>query len=221
MNISVSKGEGVPQTLLKRGPQGEYQVILTASDRRWAQFAFQFSHELCHILSNYDIHSQSVIGTHTGAHQATPTQWFEETLCEMASLYCLRQMATEWTSSAPYPDLTDYASALQEYAHGRLTDSRRQLPPTLDLRDWFKCNQPALAKDPYLRDMNGLVANQLLPLVENNHEYWGALNYLNIREPNPSHTMEQVLRIWHVDCPPDLAGFVDEVSELLGLNFSR
>ena len=68
--------------------------------------------------------------------------------------------------------------------------------------------------------MNGVVANQLLPLVENNHEYWGALNYLNIQEPNQGRTMEQLLTNWQVDCPLGLVGFVEEVGRMLGVNLT-
>nr|MCS5632398.1 hypothetical protein [Pirellulaceae bacterium] len=80
--IMVQRNKSGPITLYRRGQGNEYIVQLDTSDRAWAQLAFQFAHEFCHVICNYrDVTNQQL--------------WFEETLCECASLYALRQMATE------------------------------------------------------------------------------------------------------------------------------
>ncbi|MCU0973901.1 MAG: hypothetical protein MUF80_08120, partial [Burkholderiales bacterium] len=43
-----------PQVLYEKSPTGEYVVQLSARDRRWAQYAYQFAHEFCHVLANFD-----------------------------------------------------------------------------------------------------------------------------------------------------------------------
>lgn len=52
--IRVVPGGTNPAVLFEKGPGGEYLVELSARDGRWYLFAYQFSHELCHIYSNYD-----------------------------------------------------------------------------------------------------------------------------------------------------------------------
>src|SRR5262245_48659197 len=48
--IDVSRSTATPITLFQRGPKGELRVKLNVEDRRWAQFAFQFGHEMGHIV---------------------------------------------------------------------------------------------------------------------------------------------------------------------------
>ena len=64
-----------PIVLFKRGPRGG-SSLLNTSDRYWCQYAFQFAHEIGHILCRYKDGDST-------------NKWFEETLCETASLYAL------------------------------------------------------------------------------------------------------------------------------------
>src|SRR5439155_16401228 len=81
--IEVSRSEAGPITLYKRGPRGEIRVRLDVEGRQWAQFSFQFGHEVCHILCG-------------NVEFENPNLWFEETLCEAASLHVLGRMAESW-----------------------------------------------------------------------------------------------------------------------------
>ena len=69
--------------------EGPFVVQLTARDRKWSKFAYQFSHEFCHLLSGHD------------RLRDNPNQWFHESLCELASVFTLRQMAKQWLISPP------------------------------------------------------------------------------------------------------------------------
>src|SRR5512136_1084501 len=42
-----------PITLYERAPNGRIRVQLSAHDRYWAQFVYQFGHEFIHVLSDY------------------------------------------------------------------------------------------------------------------------------------------------------------------------
>ena len=77
--LVVVKGEHGPITLFARNDQGESVVRLDTGQTYWAQYAYQFSHELCHVLCKCE-------DDHRG------NLWFEETLCETASMYCMRQI---------------------------------------------------------------------------------------------------------------------------------
>ena len=58
-----------PIVLFERGPNNEYQVKLSAKDNAWDKHSYQFSHEYCHIRTNYMNGNQK-------------SKWFEETICE-------------------------------------------------------------------------------------------------------------------------------------------
>ena len=52
--ILVVHDQRIPRTRCKKSANGEHVIQLTAQNRRWAQFAFQFGHEFFHVLSNYE-----------------------------------------------------------------------------------------------------------------------------------------------------------------------
>src|SRR5262245_61871033 len=95
--IEVSRSSTTPITLFQRGPAGELRVRLNVEGTYWAQFAFQFAHEMGHVVCGFE-------------EYPNPNQWFEETLCETASLFVLGRMAERWKTRPPWPNWKDYAS---------------------------------------------------------------------------------------------------------------
>jgi len=91
--IVVTHTHRQPMALYDKGPGGEYQVHLHARNRRWHEYVYEFAHELCHIMSNYE--------ENVGADTTRYNQWFEETLCETASLHTLKSVAETWEANAP------------------------------------------------------------------------------------------------------------------------
>jgi hypothetical protein len=77
-----------PEINSKRTPGGRIAMVLSARDTHWAQYSFQFAHEFCHALANYANSSRQTIPDTSNANL-----WFEESLCETASLFCLRAMS--------------------------------------------------------------------------------------------------------------------------------
>jgi hypothetical protein len=78
--------KGGPIVLYQRGPGGAYRVRLDTGSTYWCQYAFQFAHEFCHILCRYEETEKA-------------NKWFEESVCEAASLFALRRMAEVWKNS--------------------------------------------------------------------------------------------------------------------------
>ena len=204
--IVVSHSTRSPISLYERGPRGEYQVLLTARDDRWAGYVYEFAHEFCHILGNYDRHPHF---QGAGAHQ-----WFEEALCEVSSLYTLQRFAAEWELAPPSPRLRAYAQELQASADRFLAEKHRQLPPGQTLAAWYAENARRLRGSAYDRDRNEVVATQLLPLFEENPQLWEALGYLNLDAPGGS--FEEYLRTWRDNAPP---GMRDSISYVMALFF--
>src|SRR5947207_1422310 len=149
--IEVSRSKASPIVLFERGPAGEIRVRLNVEDRRWSQFAFQFGHEMGHIVCGY-------------AEYPNPNKWFEETLCEAASLFVLGRMAETWRTRPPYPHWKDYAGSLRKYRDDRLSGAK--LPDGKTLAAWFAEREASLRKDGTQRELNLKMATAILPLLE-------------------------------------------------------
>ena len=179
--VPVSGPDAVPITLYRQSPSGPITIQLTALDRKWSQFAYQFSHEFCHVLSNYE------------RLRNNPNNWFHEALCELASMFTLRRMAERWPTQPPYPNWADYAPSLASYADDRLNNENSRLPTGLALGNWLSAHEEQLRSDPYLRDLNAVVAYQLLPTFEAEPTGWNAVRNL----PDSSGRLMEYLSDWH------------------------
>lgn len=200
-----------PRVLYERGPEGEYVVHLTARDERWFQYAYQFSHELCHIFSNFD--HKAVIGDEVANHN----QWFEETLCETASLFTLKRLATTWEGNPPARQWIGYGSTFAAYASYLLGENHRRLPAAQQLDQWYQDNRTALQETPYLREKNELAATALLPLFEKTPDLWRAIGYLNADQASAAKTFPEYLADWQAACPPREQELVRQTMALFGI----
>jgi hypothetical protein len=205
--VIASHTRDAPIVLYERAPGGEYQVYLAAKDKRWAEFVYEFSHELCHVVANYEHHAPPRSARH---------QWFEEALCETASLYTLKRFSATWGASPPRPEWAAYALAMHEYTERMLNESHRRLPERSTLADWLRRNGPALRDNPYLRDRNEVVANQLLPLLEENPANWEAIGFLNVEVPDDNASFRDYLHQWYRRAPLQHRQFIRRTLSLLG-----
>lgn len=189
---------GGPIVLYERGGEGEYQVRLDTGETYWSQYAFQFAHELGHILSDYQ----------ENQHR---NKWFEEAICETASLYALREMAKTWKTDAPYENWRGYAPSLAAYADERLAAAK--LPEGKTLAAWFADHEAELYGNSTNRELNLVVATQLLPLFEEKPEGWEAIGWLNAANSKQSQTLAEYLADWQRSSPERHRAFVRKIAE--------
>jgi hypothetical protein len=199
--IEVSRGHGSPITLYRRGPGGEYLVRLDVEGNLWARFAYQFAHEFAHVLA--------------GCHEyANPNMWFEESLCEAASLYALGRMAEEWKTAPPYPNWKDYSAALASYRKDRMTFA---LPDGDSPAAWLRREEASLRKNATERDKNAVAAAVLLPIFEKTPAAWGALRSLNAVRNRPDRSFADYLADWERNLPGEHRGVVAEIGRAFGV----
>lgn len=199
-----------PQVLYEKTPAGEYVVQLSARDRRWAQYAYQFAHEFCHVLANFD-QRVSAAGVPLTRHQ-----WFEETLCDVASIFTLQRMAETWQSAPPFPHWKSYAPWLRDYADQLLAAKCRQGASALGLAAWYAANGEALAGDPYMRERNEFCATALLSRFKSDPAQWNALRYLNLGRSAAADTFRDYLVDWQRSSPEKHHRFVGELATTFG-----
>lgn len=206
--IAVAYKTDGPSILLERTSGGAHRVFLSVRDARWDQFAYQFAHELCHVFTNHE-HRRIADGTLNRDHQ-----WFEETLCEAVSLFALERMAARWKDAPPYAHWRGYAPAFLAYEQGLLAAPHRQLSPGETLAHWFAASREALARNPYLRQKNELLAVHLLTLLETVPDGLAAIGYLNAEAATPPPSLAAYLESWRSCCPPGQRAFVIQVMAL-------
>lgn len=204
--IVVQPAAAHPEVQYDKNARGEYVIALSARDRRWAQFAYQFGHEWCHILANFD-HRVSANGEPLTQHQ-----WFEEVLCETAALFTLRTLAARWQSAPPYPHWKHYAPWFADYADGMLATEHRRHAQLRVLSSWYEENGDLLARDPYARQRNDFCAAALLPLFEADPSQWNALRYLNLDGAAAEPTFAAYLARWQARVPDTHRRFVATIA---------
>jgi hypothetical protein len=190
--------KGGPITLFQRGPSGEIQIKLSTGKTFWAQYAFQFSHELCHALCDCK-------------PQENPNHWFEESLCETASLFTLRKMAVTWAAMPPYPNWKDYSKALTAYADDRIALGK--LPGGTSFPRWFADNERDMRLNSTDRARNNVVAGVLLPLFEAEPKMWEAVTYLNTEKLSKLYSLKQYLEAWRRNSEPKHRAFIDAIAK--------
>ncbi len=205
--IVVSHTDNGPVALYERGPAGEYRVQLHASGENWHLYVYEFAHEFCHILSNYE--------ANVGPDTTKYNQWFEETLCETASLFTLKNLAATWEVSPPAPQWSEQARKLRRFFDHLVAEGHRQLPPHTPLGAWLQENEEGLRHDPYLRNKNEVLANLLLPLFQENPQNWAALNYLNLDPSDARNSLGEYLGHWYENAPFEHKEFIGGVLALL------
>ena len=205
--ITVRNDKDGPISLYERGATGEYIVLLNVNGRYWAQLAYQFSHEMCHLMSNYDL-APNNISRH---------QWFEESLCEAFSLFTLEKMAKHWETNPPYPQWQEYAPKFIDYQQDMYKQTHRRLPKGMKLPKWYKQYAEALSADPVAqgRDLNELVANQLLPIFAEKPQTWVIMNYINLGEDSDDKSLNKYLSDWQKNVPSEWSETINTIKQIL------
>ena len=200
--IAVAFSDSGPRVLAEKTSDGAYQVLLNVSGARWDQFAYQFSHELCHIVTNFE-HRE------IGSPGSRSHQWFEETVCEVVSLAALNRLATSWKESPPHAGWSDYAPAFRRYAERLLASGHRTISPATSMAAWYRENRRSLERDPYLRGKNEAAAMALLKLFEADPDNLAAIAYMN--ESREHGSFSAYLASWRDCCPEPRRAFVERL----------
>lgn len=206
--VLAPQDDFTPRTRLRKpSGQGPITIQLTARGRLWAKFAYQFSHEFCHALTDYE---QLWNGSNT---------WFHEAICELASVFTLRHMGETWQTSPPYWNWGDYAPALTGYADELLMEDSRRLPSDITLAEWLSMHQEDLRRitevpqgkviPDSVRDQYAIVAYQLLPIFEAHPEAWNAVPKL----PNSQRVLPGYLIDWYRNVDPRDLAYVGYIME--------
>lgn len=133
----------------------EHQIYLNVEIGFYQQEAYQFSHELCHFMIPKDV--------------CKNLRWFEEALCEMASIFFLKRMPEKWLDI--HNSEKEYAIGFYKYAINRTKNETK-----FDITN--NSELQVLENECYIRDKNMYIANLILPIFEKYPNTWRAVPYL-------------------------------------------
>lgn len=200
--IMIQRTRTGPMVHFERNYRREIVMDLDTEDTYWCQYAYQFAHEFCHILANFDL-------------DGTSNLWFEEMLCETASLFTLRHMADLWRTEPPFPQWKPYAKELSKYSE-TVVKSREKIPSGT-LAEFYKKHVEELRGKPASRELNGAMATVLLEMFEQSPERWEAVTWLNTSKSAPGETFGFYLEKWLRAAPPRHQLFIVEIKRAFGI----
>ncbi|MEN8694522.1 MAG: hypothetical protein ACN4GG_04130 [Akkermansiaceae bacterium] len=203
--IEISYDADGPIALFGENEKGHKRIKLSSQESYWSQHIYQFSHEFCHLLVVCQKGDRS-------------NHWFEEAVCEMASIYVIGEMAKLWKTNPAISGAEDYANSFANYAKDYETRKSDQLPEGVSFQEWFQNHQVTLRKsDGYRRDLNGVIALQLLPHLKKTPSNWGAFHFLNVKRRKEAIPFKAYLANWRASSPKKYHPFIDQVVVKFGL----
>lgn len=153
--IVIDPSYEYPQTF-----KNECRIHIACDPICYSQFAYQYCHELCHLMIREDVFADY--------------RWFEESLCELASIYFLPLISKEWMNNHVDYKTSDgqlFAPLFEEYSVNVISSNFKEF----DLHDLSNDNSEIsvkLKKNPYYRDLNKYVAIKLLPYFKEIVNLW-------------------------------------------------
>ena len=115
-NIAPGLGQWAPMVVATDRADKAAWIRVTIDGTHWARLAYQFGHELGHVLCN---------SWGFGAAPRVPCQWVEEVCVEAFSIRGLLEMSQRWTTKAPHPHWKSFSTSLEGYAENTLTKYRK------------------------------------------------------------------------------------------------
>ena len=131
-------------------------IFLKTTNNHWCQWVYQFAHEYCHHL---------IDGSLSG--EWADMLWFEETICELSSLYNLNRMIKFCMMNG----LQGYAPSVNEYLRNLLAKNKDTYRLCAD-GGWYKQYEDSLRVKQYQRDLYNAIAVMMYPLFMENPRLW-------------------------------------------------
>jgi hypothetical protein len=126
-----NRSTGSPFIWLHTEPPNTAWIIVDIGTRDWCKLAYQFGHELGHVLCN---------SWRWGDDPKPPSQWLEEALAEAFSIRGLALLAKSWRQDPPFPHDAAFARAIRKYQTNLLTGYRKAAE--VDLAHWLGAGLP-------------------------------------------------------------------------------
>jgi hypothetical protein len=169
-------------------------IIVDIGERDWSKLAYQFGHELGHVMAN---------SWKPDATPASPCGWLEEAMVEAFSIHGLGRLAESWKTNPPFPNDSAFGEAIADYRRNIIQGYSvlaREQGSSADFGLWFKDHrveiEPVAALSPFAKAASLTILDEYekAPSIV---EALGALNRWPGRSGVP---IEDYLRLWETSC---------------------
>lgn len=178
---------------------GERHIIFLATkEDLWCQWVYQFAHEYCHHL---------IDGSLSG--EWSDLLWFEETICELSSLYNLNKMISYCANNG----LQRYAPSVKNYLENLLTKNNRASKLSTE-GGWYKQYEESLKKEKYKRDLYNAIAVLMYPLFIDSPNLWKLI--LNIGDIRSWTSLEELFDHLEVSADESYCESLGRIRKMFG-----
>jgi hypothetical protein len=185
---------GTPAIWLHSDAPTTAWIIVDTGERAWSQLAYQFGHELGHVLAN---------SWRPDAKPRAPCQWLEEALVEAFSLRGLGRLAERWKQTPPFAGDNAYGDAIGSYRQN-VIDKYGQLAlgqgGTEDFHGWFANHQHEMEAGGGLNPFAQAAAVVILAEYERSPACVEAVGALNRWPERAGLSIAEYLRAWRASC---------------------
>lgn len=178
---------GPPHIWLHTDHPGTAWIIVDIGTRDWCKLAYQFGHELGHVLCN---------SWCWGDDPKPPSQWLEESVVEAFSLRGLTLLAESWEQNPPFPHDSAFAGAIQQY-HANLVAGYREAAK-IDFADWLHTGR-TMPEINILAPKGPAVA-PILAELEQDKSCVEDMSALNRWPERTGLSIEEYLQRWQKSC---------------------
>ena len=185
---------GLPSIWLHPDGSTMAWIIVDIGERDWSRLAYQFGHELGHVMAN---------SWGPDAKPTTPSGWLEEALVEAFSLHGLGRLAESWKKNPPFANDGAFGEAIADYRRktiqGYSVLAQEQGNPT-DFGAWFKEHRDEIESAAALSSFAKAASLTILNEYEKapfSIEALGALNRWPARGGVP---LKDYFRLWETSC---------------------
>jgi hypothetical protein len=179
---------GPPAVWLHADPPRTAWVIVDIGARDWSKLAYQFGHELGHVLCN---------SWWRDARPRPPCQWLEEAMVEAFSLRGLGLLADRWERDPPFAGDAGFGRSIRDYRRNAVA---RYAGDGGDIGPWFRASRDALEHAGGVGAVEGpaIVANA--SALANDRAAVADLGALNRWPERTGVPLEAYLDRWSASC---------------------
>jgi len=180
---------GPPAIWLHTDPPKTAWIVVDIGSRDWCKLAYQFGHELGHVLCN----SWGPL-----AKPTPPSQWFEEALAEAFSIRGLGLLAAAWRANPPFPGDAPFAEFIRQYRQDLIDDYRKAPSPMTDVATWFRTRRREL--EDGLPEPEGPAVLAILAELDRDKALAEELGAVNRWPQRSAVRIEEYLTLWLTSC---------------------
>lgn len=181
--------QGSPAIWLHPNEEELAWIIVDIGPHDWCKLAYQFGHELGHVLCN---------SWQFSAKPGPPSQWVEEAMVEAFSLRGLNLLADSWALNPPFAGDAAFPAAIRQYRQNVIGNYSQaaQNDSAGNLAAWLKEDRGFLeGRKPQPR-----LTLEVLALLERDIGYVEDLGAVNRWRSRTYVPIEDYLTLWEKSC---------------------